>query len=115
MFDTSLDGYRRQIYVLNHVPMVNMHRLRSHRDVRPEPRDILVTPTNVYHETCYVWKEVATGDRIWSPKDNFVRRYRYPFLSCIRSHRRIYDLKHMAFFSASSLDLRLLQELEVVV
>ena len=114
MFDTSLDGYRRYVYVLNHVPMP-MHRLQSSRDVRPRPRDILVTPTNVYHDTCYVWKELATGDRIWSPKDNFVRRYQYPFLSCIRSRRRLYNLRNMTFFSASTLDLRLLQQFDLEV
>ena len=52
-----------------------------------------------------VWKEISTGDRIWSNKTNDVNIYQYPFIKQIKKTKKIYSLRQLAFFLLSTKEI----------
>ncbi len=98
---SSKDIFEYHVYNLKHRPHVN------------SCRDILVTPTEIKGtKWSYVWREITTGDLIWSPKETHVS------IACSASHLdgiqnmgKKYKLLHLSLFTLSTREALLIQDI----
>lgn len=104
------------LYILEHVPVATrFYYGREGRLMRSyhaqEKRKILVQYTLSWERNPYdfVWKEISTGNRIWSNRTNKVNIYQYPFLNQIKRTKKIYSLCQLAFFLLSTKEISVVQ------
>jgi len=118
MYDTTMfewsENYKTYcLYVLEHTPRQSEMGFWYGRLGRCRyMRKILVQYTTGTERDSYdiIWKEVSTGDRIWSHRTNYVYVYQYPFLKQIKKIKKIYSLSQLAFFLLSTKEISIVKD-----
>lgn len=97
-----MEHHRYRLYVLEHRPDLYFDL----RGIEIPARRIVVVPLKMATPRCFVWREVATGHRIWSPRENVVREYSLPYAEDVcRAARPIPTLAQTSFCHLSTMDV----------